>query len=973
MSPDSIRALGWLLTWSQNTDHARPSHTVDFPTFGFVEPQILPSQMVTKKQMNSKFRKHLNSKDITVPYSHMQGTFLGVLNSNNRYHQPHITKESYGLQRYKRNLDFLQALLKPWKHKCAPCDFRNFEYNPKGSSGAVFKKHGYRTKQDVIDAFPDLFPWYANFQHVYGIRPLERESGKTEILPAKKIEAQIPRTFIFSDAPTTMNHGHLLSGVKSLFMLYSNEFKSWPVRLGVNFVKGNFDKFCKAFDGLIPIEGDCEKWDSRFSRVLQDACYDIYEYLLPEEQKERCDFFREITFDSLVVLPNGQIILVPAMKSGRWDTTLSNCIGHWFILVDHFLDACEEMKLRPVSEYLKMHWNLYSDDHLNGYPEHWRRYLTWERRQAAYARAGQNLHPHPKDKIHNTIIGASFLGAEVVRQGVEYMPQYSKDRLLAILYCRDFNVEDLTEILVSIAPMVNTNIEARDMFLDFLDCNYPQLSMIFTEASVFSGAEALVVGQNYDSNIQTHVNRNPLRSMDANNSPARVNNNTNTTTNRPRRRNRNSNVNNTNSAGSRQLHADVRQLDATLHQMQPAGNRRGSNNPPRNSRPAAAVRRQPTNNRNVLHPGGLNQFNRSQFTKLVSRATQIVAAFLDPREHSQFRFPDGDRDIVCYQSKSNYKLFGAQFLDDSDPPVPVTTRDTGRTFVMLNPLINNSVLPIKNTPASFQLAIADQDQAGDPSTQPWPNYLTPTLMNGRCRYELDPLQSQLISEDYSGSMVKVKPVGASILVSFDGDNFGGGGDIAGICIPSGDYQKRVANDNNTTATNAQSLTYWENYANFSKTCTGKLKKGMYVWWRPDSMEDMLLRTPQHGQSFGTQAADHYEFPCLVVAGQINQSSVANNGVSLKNSMLITTYVNFNYTSNDRTRAGDDAPNDPEACAMALAFMRKLDTSFPNDLHDTIIKAAIAGVAGFFIGGPAGAALGVLGAVGAGAFAGAKGG
>jgi hypothetical protein len=323
---------------------------------------------------------------------------------------------------------------------------------------------------------------------------LWKTSGKAEILKNKKIVAEDIRTFTFADPFYTLAFAHCISGLKEFYIGMGNCVNDWPFRPGVAFAHGGFSNMMSTLEGKVIVEGDARKWDSSFTSVVAEAVQEVFEHQTGIKPGHRLhEFFTwalQQRLLSAVVMPDGSVRIVPYMPSGSPDTTIANCLGHLFILVDHLLDSCEEEGLDPFLQWLKCNWHLFADDHLNGYPRALEAYLSYERRVVSYNRVGAELHPPPQDKIHQTPIGTSFLGAVCYKEHGEYVPQFDKNRLLAILYCNDYDDEKLVEVLTSIAPIVHTNPEAYDIYVDYVRVYYPRLLGLLTVRPLFTGAEA---------------------------------------------------------------------------------------------------------------------------------------------------------------------------------------------------------------------------------------------------------------------------------------------------------------------------------------------------------------------------------------------------------------------------------------------------------------------------------------------------
>lgn len=487
LGPDSVRALETLVNWGEKLSTRMTSSDLNFETVG----HLWGSPTGTKFEIpnTSHFSQNV---DLHVPYSRVRPTFTTVMDSTKRYDHPDVTIEQYGVVRHRRNITFMKKVFAHLKGQLKPKHIDDIEYNTKSSVGPLLE---FENKGDCITKCSDLVHWYSNWAHIFGIVPLWKTSGKKEIRPELKVAAKAIRTFTYTDPFYTMAFAREISSIKEWFILMGNCFSGLsPFRPGVTFAHGGFDGLMSSLEGLDIVEGDVRLWDSTFTSVLDTSVEEMYLFFAygdhpTDFQKERMRFFCHQRFESRVLLPNGQVVVLPFMPSGSSDTTVGNCLGHFYILCDHLLDSCEQEKVDPFVTYLQCRWNLFSDDHLNGYPKWMKPYLAYELRLAAYARVGGALKPPPDDKVHSTPLGSRFLGAVAHRKHGCYYPIFDTQRLLAILYCNEYNDEELQMVLISIAPLIVGNVEACRIYSDYLQRFYPLLLGLLIDRDILSGAE----------------------------------------------------------------------------------------------------------------------------------------------------------------------------------------------------------------------------------------------------------------------------------------------------------------------------------------------------------------------------------------------------------------------------------------------------------------------------------------------------
>jgi len=245
---------------------------------------------------------------------------------------------------------------------------------------------------------------------------------------------------------------------------------------------------------LITVKGDAKLWDASVTSVLHEAIFRFMAFLLnyklgtPEWEKLR--WFMDQCHISFVRMPDGVILVLFYKKSGDPWTTGGNCIAHMFILYAHLIWGCKEAGRDPLRASNQTRWNIFADDHLNGYPVWFEKWLTFEIRSKFYKRAGVTIHPAPEDHVQRGPVGTSFLGATVNLVDGRFVPEYSFLRLLAILACNEYGEEELEEVLCSIRCLVSTNSKAFEYYKWYVSTYHPNLiSMLHEPIDYFSGAE----------------------------------------------------------------------------------------------------------------------------------------------------------------------------------------------------------------------------------------------------------------------------------------------------------------------------------------------------------------------------------------------------------------------------------------------------------------------------------------------------
>jgi hypothetical protein len=177
----------------------------------------------------------------------------------------------------------------------------------------------------------------------------------------------------------------------------------------------------------------------------------------------------------------------------------------------------------------------------------------------------------------------------------------------------------------------------------------------------------------------------------------------------------------------------------------------------------------------------------------------------------------------------------------------------------------------------------------------------------------------------SGSIIKLRPVGLSCLVTCMLPEINAGGNIVAMSCPSGDI------DNYFYQTSAQMGPYQE-WACLARTNKGNLlhdgnfKDGSYTWSQPWDKNDCLMRTP-------TESLD-YKYQGIIVSGQLNPS-VALSG--LVNCGRIRIAIVYEYTTDNRLFNPHSCLGSTADLDWVLAYLGQQQHSTENSDHLAVIK------------------------------------
>lgn len=180
----------------------------------------------------------------------------------------------------------------------------------------------------------------------------------------------------------------------------------------------------------------------------------------------------------------------------------------------------------------------------------------------------------------------------------------------------------------------------------------------------------------------------------------------------------------------------------------------------------------------------------------------------------------------------------------------------------------------------------------------------------------------------SGSVVRIRPIGLSCLVTNTLPDINAGGNIVAYSAPSSDV------DNYYYETSAQ-LGPFQEWENLARTNKGKLlhdgnfKMGAYVWTQPWDKNDTLMRTP-------TEAND-YQYQGIIVSGQINPS-VGLNG--MVNAGRIRIAIVYEYTTDNRLFTPESCLGATSDLDWVLGYLGSQSHAYENPDHLAKIKNVV---------------------------------
>ncbi len=274
--------------------------------------------------------------------------------------------------------------------------------------------------------------------------------------------------------------------------------------------------------------------------------------------------------------------------------------------------------------------------------------------------------------------------------------------------------------------------------------------------------------------------------------------------------------------------------------------------------------------------------------------------------------------------------------------------DNGRFFIAIQPVITDAQLFDPTNMTSTVVQAAQNVIWSSPMTA-----ANTVLTN-------DPNIQQMVPNravPRTGLMVRARPVSMSAWFQYEGDLISNGGQIAAALVTGDTWAE------NLTTVTSGNLMNWENLANYPTAFQGKLCDGTYSYYMPFGPGDYEFRPVDKNAK--TRPMFQYDYSTIMIAGQAFHPGNAAAGQAIGRVRIC---INFEYMTDMRVTDTVPSPVIPLALMLAAKILAGQPTSIPNDEHQSflskLLTAGIAGVAGWFVGGPATALLGVMGALGA---------
>jgi len=434
-------------------------------TIGFLAPRSKPKtkqhlgvfergeQMLQFDPTGEKFLQTPLKYILVEPDTPSENKQYQLITNNNLLKQPSKELPHHVLVKAR---DMLVTLLRNHGVETREIPSDDVQYNPKGSCGDWFNRI-YPTKQAFVEAGElksERYIVYRQSAHRLDWVSLAFTKGKREILPIDKIEEHNVRMFLFFN----VMHFFSVAQDNQYFNKRFYHVRVWNA-VGSVFSNGGFDQLIRKLEsipGARKYMGDVRKWDKNLLAFLfMFVCYHVRMQLYhgtDEEYQKRVywQYVQEIY--PYVLHSSGQVTQhFGSQSSGRVNTTTDNTLVHMFIVfafVLHHLDSNGKMQLHHVLAIFDA--LIYSDDHLGACDPKVAFLASYETRNEFYNYFKLQLKPED-DKVQDSVIGLTFLGATIVQKNGFYVPQYNQERIRAGLVVKTSHLDDSQEYAKALA------------------------------------------------------------------------------------------------------------------------------------------------------------------------------------------------------------------------------------------------------------------------------------------------------------------------------------------------------------------------------------------------------------------------------------------------------------------------------------------------------------------------------------------
>lgn len=318
------------------------------------------------------------------------------------------------------DLEVFEMLLNLTPQNCSPIDWADLSVNPNSSCGPFYSLAFMDLRDYVLSGMPDIH-LVEQLAHQAFIDQFWKTSGKTEILPAQKVVDRVSRTFLFQDAPYRLS---MARWCQDFNQKGESAVSRWGSHIGFNRYCGGFSDLARKLNRFkYKVSADAKRWDANFG-IFGAAVCGACRFLGFRHEYQNGDLYLRFIYQysnmiwSIVVLPNGQVVLLPhGMPSGAATTADDNTLYHGYInlrIIKRWLER--RQKAFTMENILKYTYvALYGDDNMGGY-KHWDEEDTVMFKGTYFEHAiliPQESLVVSEDLVDHTFLGGRFLPHEI--------------------------------------------------------------------------------------------------------------------------------------------------------------------------------------------------------------------------------------------------------------------------------------------------------------------------------------------------------------------------------------------------------------------------------------------------------------------------------------------------------------------------------------------------------------------------------
>lgn len=416
---------------------------------GFIgQPNQCAKHLKGSKPKDVKMVEELSQRGIPFDpnaFEVMKPTHEGAFNATRRYDKdPNIRLPEDVMELAAAQLlDYYRE----FAETCPVCPEEQMSWNRKSSPGHYFKtEYGFKDTGEVLDSSVGMDEM-RGFCHAPVFPTLWTVAVKEEMLPAKKIKENVPRTFIIPDKRLHYLCLYMFGKQHDLFVSLSQRLDSHHTG-GYNFFSGGFSRLMDllAYFEII-FEGDCAKYDSSLRYLLFEKFVIPVRTLLFKptaptwsgRRREKSWFNEtiwEVYYDMIFAyarLPNAQVIrFFLGMKSGFFGTSDDNTLIHKGVN-----NALWIMAKKMYDAEIEALTKLFADDHIGGVNTNKPECVSYEFRKKIYNSFGLELKAEA-DMVSGSPEGHTFLGFRCTWSSEyhHWVPVFNVERLCCML-CTD--------------------------------------------------------------------------------------------------------------------------------------------------------------------------------------------------------------------------------------------------------------------------------------------------------------------------------------------------------------------------------------------------------------------------------------------------------------------------------------------------------------------------------------------------------